>query len=67
MNKKIGIIDVGGGLRGAFAAGAVEYCAQNGIEFDLCLGISAGSCNLTSRGGRRWGERIKGYLLSTGF
>ena len=26
-----------------------------------------GSCHLTSRGGRRWGERIKGYLLSTGF
>ncbi len=48
MKEKIGIIDVGGGLRGAFAAGALEYCAREKIEFDICFGISAGSANLTS-------------------
>lgn len=43
-----GIIDVGGGLRGIFGAGALDYCMDRGIHFDYCIGVSAGSANLIS-------------------
>lgn len=48
MKKKIGVVDVGGGLRGVYAAGVLDYCLDNNIEFDLGLGVSAGSANLAS-------------------
>lgn len=45
---KLGLIDVGGGMRGTFAAGVLEYCEENNINFDCCIGLSAGSNNLIS-------------------
>lgn len=45
---KTGIVDVGGGLRGVYAAGLFDYCLDVGIEFDFCIGVSAGSANVTS-------------------
>ena len=46
--EKIGIIDVGGGCRGVYAAGVFDYCLDNQIHFDLGIGVSAGSANLAS-------------------
>ena len=43
---KIGVVDVGGGMRGVFASGVLDYCLEAGIEFDCCVGVSAGSANL---------------------
>jgi len=48
MREKTGIIDVGGGLRGAYAAGILDYCLDHEITFDLGIGVSAGSANLAS-------------------
>lgn len=48
MSKKIGVVDVGGGFRGIYAAGVFDYCLDNGIEFDLSIGVSAGSANIAS-------------------
>ncbi len=45
---KIGIIDVGGGFRGIYACGVLDYCLDKNIRFDLGIGISAGSANLAS-------------------
>ena len=45
---KIGIVDPGGGYRGIYAAGVLDYCMDNGITFDLGIGVSAGSANLSS-------------------
>ncbi len=45
---KTGIVDVGGGLRGVYAAGIFDYCLNVGIQFDLCIGVSAGSANIAS-------------------
>ena len=45
---KIGIVDVGGGYRGIYAAGVLDYCMDRGIRFDLGIGVSAGSVNLIS-------------------
>jgi predicted patatin/cPLA2 family phospholipase len=43
---KLGVVDVGGGMRGIFAAGVLDYCLEAGIKFDCCVGVSAGSANL---------------------
>lgn len=48
MNPKIGVVDVGGGFRGVYAAGVLDYCMHKGIWFDLGIGVSAGSANLAS-------------------
>ncbi len=44
--KKIGIIDVGGGTRGIFGLGVLDYLVDNNIEIPYCVGISAGSGNM---------------------
>ena len=48
MKGKIGFIDVGGGLRGVYAAGVLDFCMDQGLSFDLGIGVSAGSANLAS-------------------
>lgn len=45
---KTGIVDVGGGMRGIYAAGITDYLMDSGISFDLGIGVSAGSANLAS-------------------
>ena len=45
---KIGIVDVGGGYRGIYGAGILDYCMDNDIRFDIAIGVSAGSVNLLS-------------------
>lgn len=48
MNAQIGVVDAGGGYRGIYAAGVLDYCLDHGIRFDLGIGVSAGSANLIS-------------------
>ena len=48
MGSKLGIVDVGGGFRGIYAAAVLDTCLEHGIYFDLCIGVSAGSANLAS-------------------
>ena len=48
VSLKTGIIDVGGGMRGIYAAGVLDGCMDRKITFDLAIGISAGSANLAS-------------------
>lgn len=42
------VIDVGGGYRGIYAAGVFDYCMQKSIQFDVGIGISAGSANVSA-------------------
>ncbi len=45
---KLGLVDVGGGLRGVYAAGVLDFCMEQKISFDCCIGVSAGSANIMS-------------------
>ncbi len=45
---KTAVIDVGGGFRGIYACGVLDYCMDQKIRFDLGIGVSAGSANLAS-------------------
>ena len=62
MCMKTGVIDVGGGLRGIYAVGVMDYCMDCGIQFDLGIGISAGSASLSSFAA---GQRDRNSLLSS--
>ncbi len=47
---KTGVIDTGGGMRGIYADGVLDGCLirKDCIHFDVGIGISAGSANLSS-------------------
>ncbi|WP_330656440.1 hypothetical protein [Acutalibacter muris] len=66
---KTGVIDVGGGLRGIYAVGVPDYCMDCGIQFDLGIGISAGSASLASfaAGQRGRNSLLSGAILSVYF
>ena len=44
----VGIVDVGGGMRGIYTAGVYDYLHDHGVKLDYCLGVSAGAANLVS-------------------
>ena len=54
----LGVVDVGGGLRGVYGAGVLDYCLDKGIRFDYCIGVSAGSANVISYAA---GQRGRNY------
>ena len=58
---KTGVVDVGGGLRGIYAVGVLDYCLENGIQFDLGIGVSSGSANLASYAAGQKGRNYKFY------
>ncbi|WP_373599022.1 patatin-like phospholipase family protein [Paraclostridium bifermentans] len=47
MNK-IGLILEGGGMRGIYTAGVLDFFIEKDIEVDLVIGVSAGSCHASS-------------------
>ena len=59
---KLGIIDVGGGFRGVYAAGVFDFCLDRDIHFDLVAGVSAGSANALSY---LAGQRGRNYTFYT--
>ena len=59
---KLGVVDVGGGLRGVYAAGIFDFCLAEGIQFDVCVGVSAGSANIASYAA---GQRGRNYPFYT--
>lgn len=56
-----GIIDVGGGLRGIYGAGVFDRCLDDGVNFDCCIGVSAGSANVASFLGKQKGRNYRFY------
>ena len=40
-----GLVIEGGGMRGIFAAGVLEYLLDNNIKVDYVIGVSAGACH----------------------
>lgn len=63
MKKKIrtALIDVGGGMRGMYAAGILDRMLDDEVYTDLCIGVSAGSGNLASYCARQKGRNYAFY------
>ena len=62
----VGLILEGGGMRGAFTAGVLDYWMEQGLEFRDVYGVSAGACQACSylcrqpgRGIRVWVNHVK--------
>lgn len=43
--SNIGLVLEGGGMRGVFTCGVIDYFLDNGIEFPYAIGVSAGAGN----------------------
>ena len=54
----IGVIDVGGGMRGIYGAGVLDRCLDDKVAFDCCIGISAGAANVLAFFGQAAGKRL---------
>lgn len=62
----VGILDVGGGLRGNYVSGVIDYLLDNSVDIEYCLGVSAGSANLiTYIAGQR--GRLKSFYEEYSF
>lgn len=58
----LGLIDVGGGTRGAFTAGIYDYLMDRGVQpFDYLLGVSAGSANMITYLAKQRGRNLRSY------
>lgn len=57
----IGILDVGGGMRGAYTAGIYDYLLKREIHFEYCLGVSAGAANMVSYLAGQQGRNFEFY------
>ena len=45
---KIGLVLEGGGMRGIFTAGVLDFFMKNNVTFNNIIGVSAGACHATS-------------------
>lgn len=54
-------MDVGGGLRGAYGAGVFDWCLDNGLSFDCCVGVSAGSANVAAYIAKQRNRNLRFY------
>ena len=57
----IGIVDVGGGLRGVYGAGVFDTCLEEKLAFDYLIGVSAGSANVASFLAGQRGRNLRFY------
>ena len=54
--KQTGLVLEGGGMRGVFTCGVLDYFMEKGIEFPYAVGVSAGACNGLSYMSRQQGR-----------
>lgn len=45
IDNNTALVLEGGGLRGVFTCGVLDYFMDNGIRFSFTIGVSAGACN----------------------
>lgn len=57
----IGLIDIGGGMRGVYTSGVYDYLLDNNVKIDYCLGVSSGSGNLINFVAGQRGRNKKFY------
>ena len=45
---RAGLVLEGGGMRGLYTAGILDFFMEKGLQFSSCYGVSAGACHLSS-------------------
>jgi len=62
---KIGLVLEGGGMRGVYTGGVLDYWLERGLRFPYVVGVSAGACNAASYISEQLGRNKKvtiGYI-----
>lgn len=65
MEDKKGLVLEGGGMRGIFTAGVLDFFLEKNINFDNCIGVSAGACfgaSYMSKQHRRGFEAVADHI-----
>lgn len=55
----VGLVLEGGGMRGLYTCGVLEFFLDKGLYFDYVIGVSAGACNAASYISRQKGRNEK--------
>lgn len=58
MNQ-VGLVLEGGGMRGVYSAGVMEYFLEKDLNFPYVIGVSAGACNAASYLSKQKGRNRK--------
>lgn len=56
LNDEAGLVLEGGGMRGVFTSGVLDYFMDYNIYFPYTIGVSAGACNALSYASRQRGR-----------
>ena len=62
--SKTGLVLEGGGMRGAFTAGVLDFFLDKDIFFHTCIGVSAGACHACSYLSK---QRRRGFETNTDY
>lgn len=65
FSSSIGLILEGGGMRGLYTAGVLDFFLDQGLHFPYVIGVSAGACHAASYISRQKGRNSKvniGYI-----
>lgn len=54
-----GLVVEGGGMRGVYTAGVLDYFMEKNLYFDDCYGVSAGACHISSYVSKQIGRSMK--------
>jgi predicted patatin/cPLA2 family phospholipase len=57
--ENVGLVLEGGGMRGLYTCGALEFFMEKDIYFNYIIGVSAGACNAVSYIARQKGRNSK--------
>lgn len=58
---KIGLVVEGGGMKCAYSAGILDKFLDDHIQFDYCIGVSAGAANTLSYLAGQRGRNLRFY------
>ena len=56
---EVGLVVEGGGMRGVYTAGVLDYFMEKNLYFDDCYGVSAGACHISSYVSKQIGRSMK--------
>ena len=59
MYEKTGLVLEGGGFRGIYSAGIIDYFMEKGIDFPYVIGVSMGACNGTNYVSKQKGRNLR--------
>ena len=54
-----GLVVEGGGMKGVYTAGVLDYFMEKNLYFDDCYGVSAGACHISSYVSKQIGRSMK--------